>query len=174
MKILVCGHFNSGKTTFITTISNVGSFSTEKKSTARNEKLLKSSTTTAMDYGKFLCGEEKISLFGIPGQERFSFMWELLAKGKDGFIFMLDSTTPFLWEDTLRQIEIIVPKGRPFILCANKQDLPDAIPVHIIHKELGLNENIPIFPCIAKDKSSSLQTFKRIIKEFKMCKYKYL
>jgi len=61
MKILVCGHFNSGKTTFITTISNVGSFSTEKKSTARNEKLLKSSTTTAMDYGKFLCGEEKVA-----------------------------------------------------------------------------------------------------------------
>jgi signal recognition particle receptor subunit beta len=53
----------------------------------------KSQTTVAMDYGCINIGKkEKIHLYGTPGQERFSFMWDILAKGALGLVLILDNS----------------------------------------------------------------------------------
>ena len=157
-KIIVGGHFNAGKTTFVNTASEIISLSTEKKISNPQEKRFKDRTTTAMDFGRITLEGEEISIFGIPGQERFSFMWEMLSRGASGFIFLVDSTAEELWKDTLRQIEIMVKdKDVPYIVCANKQDLPDAKPVSYVREKLGLPSDVPVLPCIAKDKETVLQ-----------------
>lgn len=152
-KIIVGGHFNAGKTTFVNTASAVTSLSTEKKIRNPRERIFKETTTTAMDFGKLNLDGKEINIFGVPGQERFSFMWSMLSKGASGFIFLVDSTTEEFWGDTLRQIEVMVNNRRvPFIVCANKQDLPEAKPVGYVREKLGLPSEVPVLPCVAKDR----------------------
>ena len=155
LKIIVGGHFNAGKTTFVNTVSEIVSLSTEKKISNPSEKRFKERTTTAMDFGKTSLQGKELNVFGIPGQKRFSFMWEMLSRGASGFIFLVDSTTEELWGDTLKQIEIMVKdKDIPYIVCANKQDLPNAKSVSYVREKLGLPQNVPVLPCVAKDKDT--------------------
>ncbi len=149
MKILVGGHFNSGKTTFVKTITRA--ISTEKRIFNEEERKKKEYTTVAMDYGTYSFRGEKINIFGIPGQERFSFMWKVLAKGVSGYIFMLDSADPDMWKDTLKQIELFMQYNEaPYIVAANKQDLENAMSIEHIAQKTGIDRRI-LIPCIAYD-----------------------
>jgi signal recognition particle receptor subunit beta len=60
----------------------------------------------AMDYGEFIKNGKKFHIFGIPGQERFDFMWPILAKNAQAFIILLDSTDTSRWYEVFRQINI--------------------------------------------------------------------
>jgi hypothetical protein len=60
----------------------------------------KSATTVAMDYGTIrLSDNEKVHLYGTPGQERFDFMWDILTKGGIGLVLLLDNTRPTPFQD---------------------------------------------------------------------------
>ena len=164
LKIIVGGHFNAGKTTFVRTASQIISVSTERKVSSPEEKRFKDTTTTAMDYGKLSLEGKEVNIFGIPGQKRFSFMWEALTKGASGFIFLVDSTTEELWEDTLEQMDILVKESnRPYIVCANKQDLPNVKPINYVREKLGIPNNIPVVPCIAKDRDVVVEVLSAIL-----------
>lgn len=90
MKILFIGPMGAGKTTAIAAVSDYPPISTE----ADNSDLAshsKATTTVAMDFGEIaMDGGEAVALYGIPGQERFSFMWPVLAEGAVGAILLLD------------------------------------------------------------------------------------
>jgi small GTP-binding protein len=166
-KILVAGHFGAGKTTFVRTLSQIPILETEKKTTLEEEKSKKSSTTVAMDFGEYITEEGmKIHVFGIPGQERFSFMWPILARNTVGFIYMLDSTDSSRWQEVFQQINLFrkISPDAPFIFVANKQDLPNAMSVEEIRKKLKLPENIKIVPCVATDKEKVLSCLEELLK----------
>ena len=162
LKIIVGGHFNAGKTTFVKTASEIISVSTERKVSNPTEKRFKETTTTAMDFGKLKLEGKEVNIFGIPGQERFSFMWETLSRGANGFIFLIDSTTEELWEDTLKQINVMV-RDKPYIVCANKQDLPNVRPINYVRAKLNIPSNIPIVPCIATDRDVVAEVLSAVI-----------
>ena len=93
-KIIFSGPVRSGKTTAIHTISDIAPLTTEQKASDET-KTLKTDTTVAMDYG--MCMMEngsKVHLYGTPGQERFSFMWDVLAKNGHGLVLLFDNTRP--------------------------------------------------------------------------------
>ena len=96
-KIIFTGPVGAGKTTAITSISDVPLIKTDEAASDMT-KQRKSETTVAMDYGIMnLNGDEKIHLYGTPGQERFDFMWDILTKGGIGLVLLLDNsrTDPF-------------------------------------------------------------------------------
>ncbi len=39
----------------------------------------------------------------------------------------------------------------PFVVVANKQDAPGALPAGYIHQRLGLPPSIPVLPCVGTD-----------------------
>ena len=127
VKMVVTGPFNSGKTEFIQTVSEIDVVSTERKITSAAERV-KESTTVAMDFGRITVDDELVLyLFGTPGQKRFDFMWEILSEGMLGFIVMVDSTRP----ETFREARGILETFRayaptPYVVTANKQDKEDA------------------------------------------------
>ena len=91
-KIIFTGPVGAGKTTAIQSISDVPIVSTNEEATDMTADR-KPQTTVAMDYGRINIGEnEKIHLYGTPGQERFSFMWDILTKGALGLILLLDNS----------------------------------------------------------------------------------
>lgn len=98
-KIVFTGSVGVGKTTAIQTMSDIPIVNTneEASDTTKNRK---SQTTVAMDYGRINVGKkEKIHLYGTPGQERFSFMWDILTKGALGLILLIDNTRDNPQED---------------------------------------------------------------------------
>ena len=168
LKILVAGHFGAGKTTFVKTLSQIPTVETEKKTTQNEEKKKKSSTTVAMDYGEYVTEDgKKIHIFGIPGQERFSFMWSILAKNTIGFIVLLDSTDTSRWYEAFKQVHLfrkVAPKA-PFIFVANKRDLPEALPMEDIKRRLKLPSNIKLVECVATDLNSVRSVVAALLKE---------
>src|SRR3989442_8743325 len=95
VKVVVTGPFAAGKTTLIGTLSEIPLVSTEKPITDET-RATKEMTTVSMDFGKitFGMGEAAVALylFGTPGQDRFDFMWEVLARGMLGFVVIVDVT----------------------------------------------------------------------------------
>jgi len=91
-KIIFTGPVGAGKTTAIETISDVPIISTNEEATDMTKER-KPQTTVAMDYGRINIGkDEKIHIYGTPGQERFSFMWDILTEGALGLILLLDNS----------------------------------------------------------------------------------
>ncbi|MCL4559699.1 MAG: ATP/GTP-binding protein [Chloroflexi bacterium] len=155
VKMVVTGPFSAGKTQFIRSVSEIDVVSTERKISAEAEKI-KATTTVAMDFGRISIDDDLVLfLFGTPGQKRFDFMWEILSEGMLGFVVIVDSTRP----ETFREARSILETFRayaptPYIVAANKQDLPDAWDVEDMRYALRLDEKVKLLPCVARDKES--------------------
>jgi signal recognition particle receptor subunit beta len=91
-KILITGPVGAGKTTAIQAVSDIQVVNTDVAASDAT-KNRKPQTTVAMDYGLVKLGEQqKIHLYGTPGQQRFNFMWEVLSEGALGLILLLDNS----------------------------------------------------------------------------------
>ena len=91
----------AGKTTAIRAISDIPPVNTEAANLdkARHGK---AETTVGLDYGETLLeGGEKLRLYGLPGQERFDFMWRILCRGALGVVLLADNGAPG-WMSTSR------------------------------------------------------------------------
>lgn len=88
--ILFTGPMGAGKTTAIRAISEIDIVTTEAGNTDR-AAFDKETTTVALDYGEILVSdEEKVRLYGIPGQRRFEFMWRILAERAMGMVLLVN------------------------------------------------------------------------------------
>jgi uncharacterized protein len=93
IKIIFTGPMGAGKTTAIRAISDKPPVSTEVANTDQ-ATVAKATTTVAMDYGQMLLEDgTAVNLYGTPGQERFSFMWEILCRGALGVVLLIDGST---------------------------------------------------------------------------------
>ena len=155
VKMVVTGPFNAGKTEFIQSVSEINVVSTERKITSAAERV-KETTTVAMDFGRITVDQDLVLyLFGTPGQKRFDFMWEILSEGMLGFVVMVDSTRP----ETFREARSILETFRayaptPYVVAANKQDLPDAWELDDIRLALRISPKVKLLPCVATKKET--------------------
>jgi signal recognition particle receptor subunit beta len=89
--ILFTGPMGAGKTTAIQSLSEIEVVRTEANNSERHV-VDKATTTVALDYGEILVGaQEKVRLYGIPGQRRFNFMWTILKRRAKGMILLVNS-----------------------------------------------------------------------------------
>ncbi|MCC6906099.1 MAG: ATP/GTP-binding protein [Anaerolineae bacterium] len=155
VKMVVTGPFSAGKTAFVQSISEIEVVSTERRISSEAEQI-KEATTVAMDFGRITIDDDLVLyLFGTPGQRRFDFMWEILAQGMLGFVVLVDSSKP----ETFREAKSILETFRayaptPYVVSANKQDLPDAWDLDDLRIALRLDESVKLLPCVATDKES--------------------
>jgi uncharacterized protein len=93
LKIIFAGPMGAGKTTAIRATSDLPPVSTEVPNTDQ-ESCAKETTTVALGYGQLALDDATVvRLYGTPGQERFSFMWSILAEGALGVIVLIDGTS---------------------------------------------------------------------------------
>ncbi len=89
-KILITGTMGAGKTTAIAAISDIAPVSTDVQN--NDPELDKARTTVGLDYGELqLSSDERLRLYGTPGQERFAFMWKILSRGALGLVILIDN-----------------------------------------------------------------------------------
>ena len=155
-KIVVTGAYSAGKTQFIHSISDIEVLDTEVAVSDLTELELKDHTTVALDFGTIAINSElSLYLFGTPGQERFDFMWDVLATGCLGYVVMVDSTRPAHFKEAAHVIEYFSNiTDAPFVVVANKQDDPTCLPIDYVRHRLGLPEYVPVLPCVATDRES--------------------
>jgi uncharacterized protein len=160
LKLVVTGAYAAGKTSFIRAISDIDIVSTEYETTVDAEKALKRETTVALDFGTIAINDDyTLYLFGTPGQERFDFMWEHLATGCLGYVVLVDSCRPAHFVETRRLMERFREiTDAPFIVAANKQDDPTALPLSYVRRRLALPLEVPLLPCIANERASVKET----------------
>jgi uncharacterized protein len=165
LKVVITGPFNSGKTQFIKSVSEIDVVSTEKKVTLPEHAAIKGETTVAMDFGRITMGDQKIYLFGTPGQQQFDFMWEVLTENMLGFIVVVDSTDRKRFKEAREIIRFFKDiLEEPFVVAANKRDLDGALPIDELRKELGLNDSSMIVGCSAVDKKSAITVLDALMK----------
>ncbi|BFM07932.1 GTP-binding protein [Halioxenophilus aromaticivorans] len=100
IKVIFVGPMGAGKTTAIRTISDFDPISTEAKNSDR-ASVDKAFTTVAMDYGELtLDSDRKLTLYGVPGQKHFDFIWPIVANGALGGALLLDCSRDD-WQESL-------------------------------------------------------------------------
>jgi uncharacterized protein len=119
LKIVVFGAFGAGKSTLIKTLDP------ESKHIEAN--CAGGTTTVALDFGRILNNGCHIHLYGTPGQERFEFAREIIAKGMDGAIILVDVTSQ-LDEFTRHLSDSLHSAKVPFVVFLNKCDGDGANP----------------------------------------------
>jgi signal recognition particle receptor subunit beta len=118
LKIIFAGPMGAGKTTAIRAISDTPPVSTEVANTDR-QICAKETTTVALDYGQLLLEDGTVvRLYGTPGQERFSFMWEILSSGALGVILLIDGSSATALADFQSYVETFrrMNPHQPFVI----------------------------------------------------------
>ena len=119
LKIVIFGSYNAGKSSFIQALD------------PRSRHIEASSedgpTTVAFDFGRLTVRDKAIYLFGTPGQERFEFVRQIISRGMDGAIIVVDATTGVdemtrYFYNQLKTLDV------PLAFMANKCDCPGAMP----------------------------------------------
>lgn len=129
-KIIVTGPFHAGKSTFIHSIST------------RAVSVNRMGTTIALDHGYVEHSGFSIDLFGTPGQERFEFMLDILRKDAFGVVLVVDSTQPETFNRAREMLEHVTKYNLPYIIAANKQDLPGAMKPEEVKRALVLEGDV--------------------------------
>jgi len=141
-KILVTGPFHAGKTTIVHTLSN------------RAVSVQRFGTTVALDFGHVDYKGFNLDLFGTIGQPRFDPILELLGGEALGAILVIDSTKP---EEFPRAKEMMLKAkvhGLPYVVAANKQDLPNALSVGEIKAKMNVPSDVEVIGTVGSDKAS--------------------
>ena len=90
LKLVFIGPPGAGKSTAIRSVSDLPPVSTEVLHSDE-----KRTTTVAMDFGEIRLDDgEVVQLYGIPGQDRFEFIWPMVADSAVAAVFMLDARSP--------------------------------------------------------------------------------
>ena len=119
LKIVVFGSLNAGKSSFIQALDPQS-----RHIEATSEE---GATTVAFDFGRLQVRDQAVYLFGTPGQERFEFVRQILARGMDGAIIIVDATTG-VDSMTRHLYDRLKRLGVPLAFMANKCDCPGAAP----------------------------------------------
>jgi uncharacterized protein len=148
-KVVVTGPFSAGKTTFIETIVEEEFVTVAASTTSREEAGVKHSTTIGMDFGVLTLEDGGIELrvYGTPGQERFSFMWEVLGSGSDAYVLLVNGTDPTSWEASRAHHEVMSGIGIPGVIGVNRGTAADVDAAAEYFADLA----IPVLSCQATD-----------------------
>jgi len=160
LKILIAGGFGVGKTTMVRSLSDIPPLLTEAPMTSASigvdeadavpDKL---TTTVAMDFGRLTVdGSLILYLFGTPGQSRFWFMWDELARGAVGAVVLVDLRRV---DDCYPAIDYFESRRLPFVIGVNTFPGSDAFGEAAVREALALPSDHPLMWFDARDPASS-------------------
>lgn len=167
-KIVVAGGFGAGKTTLVTSVSEIEPLSTEAVMTEASVGVdntdatpEKRSTTVAMDFGRITLESDLVLfLFGTPGQGRYWFMWDDLARGAVGAVVVADTRR---LADSFPVLDYFEGSGLPFVVAVNQFEGAPVYSPKAVRDALDLSDRIPVLLCDVRDRSSALEVLTAVV-----------
>ncbi len=162
LKVVISGPVGAGKSTLIRTLSETEVVDTD---VAASEDIGKEQTTVAMDHGTLHLGDQILHLFGLPGQARFEFMWDILSQGALGMLMLVRGDQPSDLLHARYQLDLLTSRfDLPYTVGVTRQDLPKVwTPTEVSlflkippHKVVGL---------VATDRESAARPLVRLLEE---------
>src|SRR5246127_4414211 len=161
-KIVVAGGFGVGKTTLVSTVSEIPPVNTEAWMTQASKSVdplhgsdEKTTTTVAMDFGRITLARDLILyLFGTPGQPRFWPMWDDLCRGASGAVVLVDTQRLDASFPAVNYFEN--DSDVPFIVAVNLFYGMQTHPLGQVRDALGIADSVPLVTVDARDRRSAV------------------
>ncbi|EHR49857.1 putative GTPase [Saccharomonospora marina XMU15] len=160
VKILIAGGFGVGKTTMVGAVSEIPPLRTEEMLTEVGASVddlsgveAKTTTTVAIDFGRITINPKLVLyLFGTPGQQRFWFMWDELARGALGAVVLADTRR---LDNCFASVDFFERRRVPFMVAVNCFHGAPVYDVEQVRAALDVDPEVPITLTDARDKELS-------------------
>ena len=124
-----------------------------------------------LELGEVKGFKTRFHLYTVPGQVYYNASRKLILRGVDGIVFVADSSEArfdaniealYNLHDNLKEYDLSLDEI-PFVIQWNKRDMPDAIPVDELNKELN-PEGYENFEAVAVNGVGVFDTLKCVAK----------
>ncbi|RBP51167.1 GTP-binding protein [Arenicella xantha] len=160
-KLAIIGEVGSGKTQLVQTLSEINPLQTEVESSI---DIGKQFTTVGIDYGRIsLSDDAALGLYGVPGQERYSFLWDMVNESLWGLVLLvtLDESPDLDQLDRLLTFFDPANRNTSVVAAITHSENANAKELHALGVEMrsalqGHGVNAPVLHIDARDKNSAM------------------
>ncbi|MFI6687075.1 GTP-binding protein [Streptomyces sp. NPDC050485] len=167
-KVVVAGGFGVGKTTFVSSVSEITPLQTEAVMTRASEATDdltptpdKLTTTVAMDFGRITLDDDLVLyVFGTPGQQRFWFMWDDIVRGAIGAVVLADTRR---LSDCFPALDYFESCGLPYIVAVNHFEGTESFEPADVREALTVPPRIPVLIMDARNRTTVIESLLSLV-----------